>query len=368
MFLTGAGVVAEGRVAGLYDLEVQAEVQGRISGEVLVPGGVLPFNYPPYVAWLFLPLTPFPLAAAYYVWTALQCLLLAGLMVSMRSHYRGRGLRAPSELAFALMGFAPIIVALLMGQLSIVLLALWWWAFVAWRDGRWVQVGVAVALAAFKPQMALLLVVGLLARRHWQALLVAALAQLVLWGVAVGMGGPAIAGSYIEMLQLSAVTIDRLGFFPGAMPNLRGALTAFGLAPELSLGIAMSAWIVSVGVAGLVWLRRWPVTVSFGLTVVLAVLFSPHLYLHDASLLILAAICAHLAFQERGRPFDMRLLLAAMFAVMAGLVGLSLSGWSQYNGVIASVWLYALVVTGLLLWRGGRVTSAGDYQPPTTNH
>jgi hypothetical protein len=57
----------------------------------------------------------------------------------------------------------------------------------------------------------------------------------------------------------------------------------------------MLCWLLSLGAVYLLWRRGLPLSVKFGLTAVLAVVFSPHLYMHDASLLLVAVVCALLA-------------------------------------------------------------------------
>ncbi len=346
IFLTGANVLTSGQGAHLYDLSVQATVQHSIAGPVRYPGGVLPFNYPPYVAALFTPLTLASPGTAYYIWVAINWLVLVGLLLSFRAYLREHD-RDMSEIAtlvaLALCSFAPIMEAMLMGQMSIVLLALWWWAFVSWRTERWAQLGVAVALAAFKPQMAVLLVVALLAQKRWRALAYMVATQAVLWGVAILLLGPGILTSYIEVLRVSASTVGTLGFFPEAMPNLRGLLTILGLSSDASLQIAMLGWLLSILATAFVWRSRWSFPVRFGITVLLAVMFSPHLYVHDASLLFLTVMCAYIACTEQGKTPDNGWVLLGCTALFAAMYALVLQLWS-YVGVILGVWFFAVVM------------------------
>ena len=76
-----------------------------------------------------------------------------------------------------------------MGQMSFVTVVLWWWALVSWKHERWGQLGVAVALAAFKPQMAVLLVIALVAQKRWKSVAYLVGAEFVLWAVALLLGG-----------------------------------------------------------------------------------------------------------------------------------------------------------------------------------
>ncbi len=296
MFLTGAHMFTDGEGARLYDLGGQAAVQSTVKGPISYPGGVLPFNYPPYAAAFLSPLALLSPEVAYYTWLVLQFFLLVVLGISItRQSSAGHGL-----ILVMLLTFAPLIEALLMGQMSILLLLLWWWAFLSWRSGNWLTLGVAVSLAAFKPQMVVLLIAALAAQKMWKALAVAAGVQASLWGVSILAFGPSILLSYIDILKLSGTTTGTLGFYPNAMTNLRGLLTLLGAGSDLGLQLSLVAWLLSIGATFWVWWRApWPLTTRFGVTAVLAVIFSPHLYIHDATLLMIAPLCLYVAASER---------------------------------------------------------------------
>jgi hypothetical protein len=358
IFLTGARVITSGQGANLYDLDVQAKTQLLVVGPEAFKGGLLPFNYPPYVAALILPLTLVPPGAAYYIWVAVQWLVLVALALSISAHFRREALITPRPVLFMLFSFAPLIEALLMGQMSVILLALWWWIFLAWRNGRWGTLGVGLALAAFKPQMAILLIAGLAAQKRWRALIYAGAVQAALWAVALLLLGPGVLGGYLRMLQVSAQTTGTLGFYPAAMPNLRGLLTTLGVPSGLSLQLALLCWLLSVGACALVWRLPWSVPTRFGVTVILAVLLSPHLYIHDATLLALAPICARLAYSERGLELDMKWVFIPCAALFLGMYSVVLQLAGGYWAVILAVWFFGLVMLAFLLRIGSKEAAA----------
>jgi hypothetical protein len=344
MYLTGANIASSGQIADLYDLEVQSAAQRHLYDEGPVPGGLLPFNYSPYVAFLFIPLASLPLSIAYSLWTLVQVLLLLLFARSIASYYKRQGFSAPKELLMGVFGFAPIVAALIWGQMSVVLLLLWWWAFISWREERWVQLGIAISLCAFKPQLAAFLIIGLLVQRRWLAVVSAAALQAVLWGLAILPAGFGIVGGYLDILRLSTFSTNTFGFFPGAMTNFRGLLSMLGVPSEVSGHMALAAWMLGLAFAVLIWLTHRPLAVRFGLITILAILLSPHLYLHDASLLFVAAIAAHLAWTEQHAKLDDLWFVAPMLVLSAGLFGLVLSDWRQFNGVIIAVWLFGLAM------------------------
>lgn len=356
IFLTGAHILTSGQGAELYDLSVQTKVQTGLAGNIRFEGGVLPFNYPPYIAMLFSPLTFFGPAEAYYIWVAVQWAVVLALAFSIRRYFHNRHGMAATPIVMTMFSFVPVFEALLMGQMSLILLSLWWWAFVSWRHERWGQLGVAIALSAFKPQLVVLLVAGLVAQKRWKVLGYTTIMQAVLWGVSILLTGPQTLLSYIHILQISSSSIDTLGFFGKDMTNLRGLLTVSGVGPELSIQLAMFFWALSVGAAIWLWRRPWPIATRFGLTVVLSVLFSPHLYTHDAALLVLGVVCASVACIERGMALNLRWLLAPLIAMFVALYSVVFSISHSWAPVILATWLFGIVVFAWLMHTRRSVT------------
>jgi hypothetical protein len=348
-FLTGAHMLLDGRASEMYSIGVQTAVQKPLAGPVTYLGGVLPFMNPPYVAAFFMPLALFPADQAFYVWLAVQWIVLVVWVVWVMRSFRGSGENAPDLLVIAIFSFAPIIEALLMGQLSIISIVLWWWAFVSWRSGKDVHLGIAAALLLYKPQIALLLFVALFAQKKWRALASAVVVQVVLWLGAVLVCGPGVVTSYIDMLRLSASTVGTYGLFPSSMPNLRGLLTNMGVSTEITTWVALAAWLLSLLATYIIWSRSTIGFIErFGITVLLAVIFSPHLNTHDVAQLVLVVICILLSRVQKPEqvfaqiyPFYLMLFLSIYVLV--------LGPWRSNVPTILSTWLFAAVLLFMLL-------------------
>jgi hypothetical protein len=354
IFLTGAHIVGTGQLNSLYDLSTQTAFQTPLLGGYTFPGGLLPFNYPPYVAFFLLPLSFLSAPVAYYVWLGLQLLLLVAWAVWVVRTLRewGLGDDVTRLSVLAVLGFQPVLEALLMGQMSFITVVLWWWALVSWKHERWGQLGVAVALAAFKPQMAVLLVIALVAQKRWRSVAYLFGAELVLWAVALLLGGTQVLTGYLDMLRVSASTVGTLGFYPASMENLRGVLTIVGLPESLTTVLAFIGWVASMAATFVIWRLKWPLLAQFGLTAVLAVFFSPHLYIHDASLLVVGALCA-IACASSGVGALQRLnrLLLPFALVWASLYVLVLGLVPSYVPLILSVLLLCCVLVAFLVPR-----------------
>jgi hypothetical protein len=347
MFLTGAHILTSGQGTDLYSITLETKVQAGIDPLATSFFGLLPFNYPPYVAIFLAPFAVLPIEKFYYFWVAAQYGVLIGLVVWVASYFRRQYRVVPKPIILAMFSFAPVFEVFLWGQMSLVLLSLWWWAFVSWRQEKWGQLGVAVAFSAFKPQLAVLLLVGLVAQKRWRALGYAVATQALLWGAAVLLAGPRIVQSYLGMLQVSSSTFGTFGFFENRMMSLRGLLSIVDVAPQVSVQIALAFWVASIGVAFWVWLRPWSLAARFGVTAVLAVLFSPHLYIHDASLLLLAIICISLAQLEHRRLPNYNWLLASLAAVFLVLYLCLITRNSlsvSWYPIILTMWAFCLLL------------------------
>ncbi|HET9493329.1 MAG TPA: glycosyltransferase family 87 protein [Chloroflexia bacterium] len=353
-FLTGGRLILLGQASELYDLQAQTEAQRPIAGPYEYEGGVLPYIYPPYVAGVFAIFALLPPDVAYYAWTAIQAVLLLLFVGWVMRWFRERGIEAPRALPLALLAFQPVVEVLLQGQTSIINLVLWWWALVAWHNERWAMLGVAVGLTAFKPQMGALLVVALLMDRRWRALAYAVGTQAVLWLVMVLIGGPGIVTGYIEMVRTSATTAGTLGFVPGYMPSLRGLLTILGVSPNDTMWPTLVGWVLGLALTALVWRTSRSLEAKFGLTAVLAVLLSPHMYPHDATLLEVSVVCA-LLVRASGAAAERRLnVLFVPFAfVFIAMYLLIFQLYTPYTLIVLSVWLLGVVLLWML-WQGGR--------------
>jgi Glycosyltransferase family 87 len=111
----------------------------------------LPFLYPPAVLSLFLPLTPFPVQAATYLWLGAQCALALGLVWLWRKQFLPD---TPLDLLVlvTLLGFnAALLWALRTGNLALLTTVLLWAGLVAYARGRLTAAAVLIAIGgAFK--------------------------------------------------------------------------------------------------------------------------------------------------------------------------------------------------------------------------
>jgi len=331
-FYTGWRIVLEGHGSQLYDPAVQAEVQRTILGGQTFAAGLNAFLNPPHMVLPYLPLGLLPLDVAFLVWTALQAVLLVGVLAALlRGVARDWTRLERAGLAAAFVAFPPLAVSFFEGSFALVLVAGVagaWWALERGHDTR---AGGLLALASIKPQGAFGLVIAtLLSRRP------AAIVALVAWGVGLGGAatvvlGPGIWNSYLSLLGSQTSAFDRYSLDPTVMWNLRGTLALLAGRDNAPLVNAIAYAAFAVGVVAIAWVWRggWPppgdprhavgdTALRVALTIVLTLLLSPHLNPHDDTLAAVAVALAYGAM--RGTTWGRIIGVGAMLAPVAILV------------------------------------------------
>lgn len=309
MFYTGATLARE-HPAALYDIQAQTETQQAILAPFgwTYADGLLPYNYPPFVAVALQWLTLFPLQTAYFIWLGLNIASLFLVVVLTPRPWRG-------FLAWLLLTWPITWMVLLQGQpgtwLVLFLAAGWWF----WQRRRPFAAGLAWAGLALKPQFAFLVWFSLLWRRErraWAGLATGLAGLFVLTALTVGWRSWLAWGRF---LLFTARTTNAYGIDPTKMPNLRGFASMFNLPPMWVwaiwglAGVALVFWLVRL------WRRMPNESLAFVAAVVGTLLLTPHSFLHD--MLLLAAIAPVLwqnALPSQARAATVLLLATHLLA------------------------------------------------------
>jgi hypothetical protein len=300
IFYTAGLMVRRGQAGALYSEKLQATIEREFALPAVQRGGPLPYNHPPFEAILYVPMTYLPYFAAYGVWFAVNMLLLAGSLYHVRAYLPTLACNFRGLLILSPLAFFPIAYALLQGQDSILLLALYVLAYVALRGGRDLQGGICLGLGLFKFHLVLPFAFMLLLRRRWRALagmsLVAVVEALISW-VLVGWDQlvyyPHFAWQ-VNQQQAPGVIV------PSNMANLRGLMMGWkAMNPPSHLAEAALA-VVSVGLA--VWAsRQWRASdrlhdrswdSGFSVCLFVTYLIGYHGYNQDMSFLLLPLLLA----------------------------------------------------------------------------
>lgn len=311
-----AGVLAShGNGAWAYAASHLSAVERGVIAPFHPRGGVLPYLYPPYFLVALAPFARLPLQMAFELWAALNLAVLLAALVALHRFLRP----AAGEALFLWLGalsFLPVLVCLLQGQVSILLLGLLTAVFFAAREKRDVTAGVLLALVLIKPPLVLPFLVLFAVRRRWKLLGAFTATACVLGGMPELLFGAGINAHYLQTLEVAAGWHGQFGF--GAQFNDSIAGFAQLLLPAGPAAIATAA--LDLAVAGALISRcRANFEAAFALATVAALLVSPHVLIHDLSLLLLPAALAF-GIARRAQSSAVPVLVALDAAAIAGLV------------------------------------------------
>lgn len=310
-FYAAGFMLRTGHASQLYDYRAEQHFQSALVSPV--PHAV-PMMSPPFAALPFAPLSHLNFWSAYFVLLAFNILLLLASLALLKPWLPALSARWQAAPLLLFLSFLPAAIALIMGQLSFVLLILFCSCFVLLRREHDLLAGLIFSLALLKFQIALPVALLFLLWRQWRfvaGFLIggSALAALSTWII-----GPATVAPYLHSLvaMTNAITADRaaqahFGIIPALMPNFFGLLFPLGHGAVwtriliLALSLALFLWTT---------LQR----PSLSLALLTSLLISYHLFFYDLTLLLLPL--SLLADQllsnptpERAASRDLRLLI-----------------------------------------------------------
>lgn len=319
----------------LYDLTIQ-----RQEWQALVGAGTTvawwPNIDPPPQAWLAAPFALFPFPIAFAAW---MVLIVAALVLTWRLCAPGTGLVRWRYLAAALAAF-PVMNALMLGQALLLVAASvaasWWWL----RRGRQVEAGLVLAVIVLKPQLAILVPLGLLVAGYGRAFLAWAAGVAVVTIITVVSLGPDGVSAYGSRLTHSLA---------GAGDWAPAALSVSGL---MGAGVLTRAVQVVLALVTLriIWrLRGHGPDLVFAAGLLGSMLLTPYVHVPDLALLLLAAAI----FLQTDPTIWQRRLLVVLYVtlwsfLLTGDAGLQRPTTGMLMVPIELAWL------GSILWTSVR--------------
>jgi hypothetical protein len=255
----------------IYDLSMQQAELDALGSRIHI-AELARYISPPPVAWLALPLTPFPYEVGYWVWSAT---LLTALALTWYLAAPGRGPERLIHLAAAL-GWLPVIYGLQLGQPGLFVALAVAGSYALLRVGRPFLAGLALGALALKPQLAFLVPAALLVSGRTRAF----------WGGVVALGLLAVAS--VMALGPSGVAeySARLNFAASVPANreltLAALLGSLPVTRVIQAAIALWSLVLAYRFRGRA--TEW----IFVVPLVGGMLASPYLHLDDLVMLGLA--------------------------------------------------------------------------------
>lgn len=270
-----AGVLAnEGRAAEAYD-----DARMIAAEKAAFPGNRLrlPWNYPPTFQMMLMPLGALPYVAAWLVWSGVLYGFYALLMRRLADD-RNRFvflLLAPGAAVNLFFGQNGVLSTVLLGG-GVLLLA-----------SRPMLAGVLLGMLAYKPQLALLVPLALLAGREWRALTAAVLSQTALMLASLLVLGADPWTAFLYKLTHPAAVFSSSSSDWRSIPSMMIFARTLGLG---TLAGNILHWsIAAFAIAGTLW--TWRKTndgvIRAGVLAAAILLVTPYLRAYDLLLLAL---------------------------------------------------------------------------------
>jgi hypothetical protein len=190
-FYTGGTFLREGHLEDVYDLPKLIAFQRDLTAREKLPIGerFAPFWNPPIFIWIFVPLSTLPYFQAWWIWFAINMVCLTGAMVILCRMLIAS--RTHPRVDWTTWGLVPLLiplssVALLSighGQNTCISILLLSAIVVCWRSDRALLAGLICGLLFYKPQLALIIAVVLVATLGWRALVGLAITGVILLAI-----------------------------------------------------------------------------------------------------------------------------------------------------------------------------------------
>lgn len=315
-YWSGAYLALHGRAAEVYDFVAFHEFETSVVGPHI---DFYHYSYPPVLLLLTAPLAVIPYVPALFAWLA--------------STWYGfyRALKLTSDNALLLSLAAPAMFVNVIGGQNGALTAAVMGGGLLLIDRRPTIAGILFGLLVYKPHLALMLPVAMIAGRQWRVVVTAGVTAILLISASVVVFGPAVWSEYQHNVSvLRAVILEDGSGVWHRMVSVFVFVRRLGGSVGLSYAVQAMFALTAALVVGRSWLRNDPAHIRNALVVVGTCLATP--YLQDYDLVVGAFAVVWLKkgqqhSQIAARWFDasaaMILLLPMVAASSAKLSGLA---------------------------------------------
>jgi hypothetical protein len=308
-YYTGWAIMRDGKGGQLYDLDLQTRYQQDILKGKSFKDGLLPYINPPHATLIFTPLAWLPRQMAFWLWSAGQFGLLVWLLTLLWRIAQHWQRHEQALLLSAVCAFYPLFVTFMAGSFSLILLLAtmqFYWKIKRHRElwsGLWLAVG------SFKPQLMLMPGLITLGGRRWRVLISGIIITSVLVAFSLIYPGWQSWQGFFAVVQVIGNMFDAFGIVPTAMYNFKGTLTLLFANAEHALINRLSIAALGLSILATLWLWRGPwhpdaptFELKMAISLLLGILFNPHLHPHDGLLLVAPATLFYAYLKQTYQP------------------------------------------------------------------
>ena len=330
-FWTAGHVFWTGEAAEVYDYQSLTALQAQLFNH-----DGLPFFYPP--TWL---LIVFPFALLPYQVAAILFQVLCVAVAAGACAYLARS-RSAGWMVFA---FPAMIFGIMIGQNSLLNVALFGGCLAALDRHRPVLAGILIGLMAYKPQIGLLIPFAFLAGREYRAFLAAAAATLLTAGASAVVFGIGAWVAFFDAILFANSWLMAGETAAYKYASMLGWLRQFGIGNGLGYPVQIGFSVLSLAAVLWTWSRDVPVAVKGAVLVSATCLATPYLLDYDLALLAIPLLLiVRLGLTGGFLPYERLAIL------IAGLSLLFTSGWGVKMDVTA-IGAAPLIFMGLSMRR-----------------
>lgn len=296
-----AGItVRSGDGAKLYDMAYQAQIEKDIIGPRLSTYHA--FITPPFLSWVFVPLSRLPYKLSFIVWSLLGLLLLAASLVLLGDPH-------PKRSYLLSLTWFPVFAAVAFGQNALLTVFILSVAYGLWRRGHIFLAGLVLSLITYKPQLVLGFALwwAVDVRKSWRAMLGLALGTGALVAFCF-YGMPEASAAYVKFALTVLPDLPSWQDFPiWHLHTVRGFWRLLcPWSPKLgdALTLVLDGAIVWYGARLLCRYREHP-TIPYATAVCLSICLTPHAMAYDWALLVIPGVLLYTQGpeqRERWRP------------------------------------------------------------------
>lgn len=325
-----------------YDYHQVAPVLLRITGEM----GNNPYYYPPWFAWLFIPLAPLPFQIARAGWMVFNVVVwnLGLWKLGKIVKWSSKGWRL--YLLYSLATFSFAWITWRYEQAGILIFVILVALIVAVENKHWNRAGFWMALLLIKPNITLIVVIGLslwLIRRHqWRPVLI-----MVLW----------LAGLFAVSTWITPDWYQPF-FEEGFGQGLTAVLDGPGNVVALRINTTMLDWMMILGIPSPLRMPIYGLAAAAGVIVLFATIWYSRSFLRvvSISLLVSFALTPYAMQYDNPAliivvfwalslcslsPMGLRIglpLAAFVFSVIFWQQNISWAYWMIVGSVVLGVW------------------------------
>jgi alpha-1,2-mannosyltransferase len=330
-FYAAGSLVLDGRAADVYNMAAHYAREQQIFGASTPYYG---FLYPPIFLLVATPLSAMPYLLALAVWQAVSFALYLSVIgaivrrIPVRDKLRNTLIRSLWLPVAA--GFPAVFINLGHGQNGFLTAGLFGAALLT-LPARPVTAGVLFGLLAYKPQLALVIPIALLAAGQWRTVAAAGVTVMALVGITSLLFGADLWLAFAASTETSRKLLleqGEVGF--EKLQSVFAAVRMWG--GGIALAYAMQGAVSALVACGTAW--TWRSACSYDLKaailVVATLIASPHILDYDLVMLALAIAFTVSAGAAAGfRDYEISLLAAAWFVPLlargiAGFAGVPL--------------------------------------------